>query len=68
MKKSFFIAIVLALFFSGCSIKEHTLFQEPLGKKEIPQPLTIPYTNKITPGDSISMEVFSGPKLIIINN
>lgn len=68
MKKSFFIAIVLALFFSGCSIKEHTLFQEPLEKKEIPQPLTIPYTNKITSGDSISMEVFSGSKLIIINN
>lgn len=62
MKKSFLIAIVLAVFFGGCSTKDHTLFQDPTGSKEVSQPHAISYTNKIAPRDRISVEVFNGQK------
>ncbi len=68
MKKSFFIAIVLALFFSGCSTKEHTLFQDAVNDQTLSSPSSISYTNKIAPRDRLSVEVLNRDKPVVFSS
>lgn len=68
MFKNYLTIIVLVLFVNGCSTKDHTLFQDPIGSKEISHTPTISYSNKIAPRDRISIEVFNGQKPILSDN
>jgi len=66
MFKSYLTIIVLFLFISGCSTKDHTLFQD--GDQNAPNSnkashlSSISYSNKISPRDRILVEVFNGQK------
>lgn len=66
MNKSFLITIILALFFSGCSTKEHMLFQDAANDQALSAPANISYSAKIAPRDRLSIEVFNGQKPIEI--
>jgi len=66
MFKSYFTTIVLVLFISGCSTKDHTLFQDndqnAPNSNKTSHLSSISYSNKISPRDRISVEVFNGQK------
>ncbi|MFA5502582.1 MAG: polysaccharide biosynthesis/export family protein [Sulfurovaceae bacterium] len=65
MFKSYLTIIVLVLFISGCSTKDHTLFQDSdqnAPNNKISNPSNISYSNKISPRDRILVEVFNGQK------
>jgi len=68
MKKSFFITIVLALFFNGCSTKEHMLFQDAANDQTLSTPANISYSSKIAPRDRISIEILNGQKPVTFSN
>ncbi|MBN2721536.1 MAG: polysaccharide biosynthesis/export family protein, partial [Campylobacterales bacterium] len=72
MKKSFLTVVFSVLFISGCSTKEHTLFQDDnhsvSNDQNYANPPNVSYTNKISPRDRISVEVFNGEKPINASN
>ncbi|MGW8169109.1 MAG: polysaccharide biosynthesis/export family protein [Sulfurovaceae bacterium] len=72
MFKSYLTAIVLVLFMSGCSTKDHILFQDSdqstVNNKKVSYSPSISYSNKIAPRDRISVEVFNGQKSISSDN
>lgn len=70
MIKDFIFFIFFIFFISGCSTKEHTLFQDAnqdsINNKS--HNLTnISYSNKISPRDRLSIEIFNGQKPISFN-
>jgi len=72
MKKSFLAVVFSVLFISGCSTKDHTLFQDDkqnvTDNQNYANPPNVSYVNKISPRDRISVEVFNGEKPITTSN
>jgi polysaccharide export outer membrane protein len=72
MKKSFLVVVVSVLFMSGCSTKEHTLFQDVnhsvSNDQKYTNPSDVSYVNKIYPRDRIYIEVFNGQKPIAFSS
>ncbi len=72
MVQKFLAALVLVLVIGGCSTKEYTLFQDDkhsvTSNKESSNPQNLSYSNKISPRDRISIEIFNGQKPITFSN
>ncbi len=72
MVRSFLMALFLVLVISGCSTKEYTLFQDDkqsvTNNKESQNPKNSSYSNKISPRDAISIQVFNGQKPMAFSN
>lgn len=65
--KNILLVLCFGFFITGCSTKDHILFQDSLKSKEISYPLAISYSNKISPRDRISIEVFNGQKPLALS-
>ncbi|MDD5406885.1 MAG: polysaccharide biosynthesis/export family protein [Sulfurovaceae bacterium] len=72
MRRSLLATFALVLFISGCGTKEYTLFQDDkhiaTNNKTSSNLPTISYSNKISPRDRISIEVFNGQKPVTFSN
>jgi len=54
-----YMVIVYMIFFTGCSIKEYTLFQNDDPTLIQPQELNITFENKIVPDDILNVDIYN---------